>query len=114
MILKTFNSEASFRRLCLLNNWQNPAWEEESVCRQIYYRVKNFQSLWRNQDLNTTELTSGMFSCLKLAGDSLFTGMVNGDIRQFNLHDSHSEVGQIFQAESSSSEMRDVSSSLML
>ena len=98
LIFKTLNTSASFRRLCLLNNWPSPAWEEESVCREVYYRAKNFNSLWRNEDLNTSELNSGMFSCLKLTADSLFTGMVNGDIRQFYLHGSHPEVGRIFQA----------------
>ena len=62
--------------------------------------MKNFHSLWRNQDLGTTELSSGIFSCLKLSGDSVFAGMINGDIRQLSLHTEQSEVGRIFQVES--------------
>ena len=72
------------------------------ACREVYYRVKNFNSVWRNEELNTTEFASGgLFSCLKLSGDSLFTGMITGDIRQFCLHPTnnakHSESGRIFQ-----------------
>ena len=72
------------------------------ACREVYYRVKNFKSVWRNEELNTTEFASGgLFSCLKLSGDFLFTGMITGDIRQFCLHQTnkakHSESGRIFQ-----------------
>ena len=102
-MIKSFISEASLRRLCLLNSWPNStAWEEESICRQVYYRVKNFHSLWRTEDLSTTELPGHMFSCLKLSGDSLFTGMINGDIREFNLRSTianQSEGSRILQVE---------------
>ena len=88
LIQMTFKSEPSVRRLLFSNCWARHFTlgfrGNDQLCKQIYYKIKNFNSLWNDQKLKTTEVSShGLFSCLKVKEHSLYVGMVNGDIREF-------------------------------
>ena len=101
LLVKMFNSDPAFKRLCLLNDWwrllsapgpENRS-QSERRCQEIYYKVRNFDSVWSAPAEKTGKiLAGGLFSCVKLHGDSLFVGMLDGLIKMWSL--SQLEVGR--------------------
>ena len=94
-MLRMFNTDESFRTLCLLNDWwtflSNPPSghnevETERKCKEICYKIQNFDSLWRSPTPDSGKIfAGGLFSCVKVRGNSMFVGMLDGLIKMWNL-----------------------------
>ena len=94
-MLRMFNTDESFRTLCLLNDWwtflSNPPSghheaETERKCKEICYKIQNFDSLWRSPTPDCGKIfAGGLFSCVKVRGNSMFVGMLDGLIKMWRI-----------------------------
>ena len=97
LLIRMFTTEPAFKRLCLLNDWwrllpnprQDTELDTERKCKEICYKIRNFDALWKTPSMETGKIyAGGLFSCVKLSGDSLFVGMLDGLIKMWNLSEA--------------------------
>lgn len=89
-----FCEDSSFRKLCLLNDWWRHLPSQrgdcydvggEVTCRRIVHTVMDYDSLWSRDNLTSRKLMAGgLFSCVKLHGNWLLAGMVDGLIKMWD------------------------------
>ena len=95
-MLRMFNTDEAFRTLCLYNDWwtvllsnppaDNSETETERKCKEICYKIQNFDSLWGSPTPDCGKIfAGGLFSCLKVRGNSMFVGMLDGLIKMWRI-----------------------------
>ena len=122
LLFKMFTTDRAFKRLCLLNDWWRFLSDHEGIdteqrCKEICYKVQNFSSLWKSPKLDTGKIfAGGLFSCLKLNGDSLFVGMLDGLIKMWDISqkDTRGRPVRIFEGHEESVTCLDIGGSVLV